>query len=160
MPEPVVAIVAETRAIAADALEFVTVEYDPLSVVADPLEALKPGAPLLHDDVGANRFRRNEFTSGDVDGALASADLVISQTFRTGRHTGVPMEPRGCVASLDMAPRASAKLEPAAPGAIANAVNDALRPLGVEVHVQPMTPEVILAAIQKRHRHDTREEQS
>ncbi|MBI4245941.1 MAG: xanthine dehydrogenase family protein molybdopterin-binding subunit [Candidatus Rokubacteria bacterium] len=99
--EPVVAIAASSRSVAEDAVELVAVEYEPLPVVADPAEALKADAPLVHEDLGDNLSWRTEYVAGDVDAALGAADLVVSRKIRTGRHTAVPMEPRGCVASFD-----------------------------------------------------------
>ncbi len=99
--EPVVAVAASSRPVAQDAVDLVTVEYEPLPAVADPRGALRPGAPLVHEDLGDNLSWRTEYVAGDAEGALAAADLVVSRTFRSGRHTAVAMEPRGCVASFD-----------------------------------------------------------
>src|SRR5690349_10007216 len=52
--EPVVVVVAETRAQAVDAVELVDVDYDPLPAVVDMEEALAPGAPLQFDGVAGN----------------------------------------------------------------------------------------------------------
>ncbi|MBI4609365.1 MAG: molybdopterin-dependent oxidoreductase [Candidatus Rokubacteria bacterium] len=99
--EPVVAIAATSRALAEDAAELVEVEYEPLPPVVDPVEALTPGAPVVHEELGDNLSWRNQYSTGDVDGALASCDVVVSRSFRTGRHTAQAMEPRGCLASFD-----------------------------------------------------------
>ena len=99
--EPVAAIAATSRALAEDAAELVAVEYEPLPAVVDPARALEPDAPVIHEDLGDNLSWRNQYANGDVEATLAECDLVISRTFRTGRHTGIPMEPRGCLASYD-----------------------------------------------------------
>ncbi|MGH7307556.1 MAG: molybdopterin-dependent oxidoreductase [Candidatus Rokuibacteriota bacterium] len=99
--EPVVAIAATSRALAEDAADLVKVEYEPIPPVVDPAAALQAGAPLVHDDLGDNLSWRNTYASGDVEGALRASDLVVSRTLRTGRHTAVSMEPRGCLASFD-----------------------------------------------------------
>ena len=52
--DPVAVVVAETRYQAYDALEYIKVDYHPLPVVTDAEEALKEGAPLLHDEVPNN----------------------------------------------------------------------------------------------------------
>lgn len=52
--EPVAAVVAETPALARDALELIDAEYEAGSAVVDPEEALKPGAPLVHPEFGTN----------------------------------------------------------------------------------------------------------
>jgi carbon-monoxide dehydrogenase large subunit len=99
--EPVAAIVADNRYIAEDAAELVWVDYESLGVVADVDTALAPGAPLLHDEWGDNVMLVERFGSGDFDAAAAGADLVFSETFATQRHTAVPMECRGVVATTD-----------------------------------------------------------
>ena len=47
-------VVAESRALAKDALELVEVDWEPLPAVTDPLAAMEDGAPLVHDDFGTN----------------------------------------------------------------------------------------------------------
>jgi aerobic carbon-monoxide dehydrogenase large subunit len=47
--EPVVGVVAQSRYQAEDALELITIDYEPLPVVIDPEQAARPGAPLLHE---------------------------------------------------------------------------------------------------------------
>jgi CO/xanthine dehydrogenase Mo-binding subunit len=102
--QPVIAVVAETEAIAADAVELVHVTYDPLPAAITPEEALADGAPnVLEDasgglddaaahgaavggsDVEAER-RTNvtsgvSFSRGDPHGALASAEVVVQGSF-------------------------------------------------------------------------------
>ena len=52
--EPVVGVVAESRYLAEDAAELIDIDYEPLPVVTDPVEALHSGAPLLHEEAGTN----------------------------------------------------------------------------------------------------------
>src|ERR1700730_1486466 len=63
----VAAVVAENRYLAEDAVELVEVEYEPLPVVVDDEEAMKPGAPLVHEEWGDNIMMRSEIASGDSD---------------------------------------------------------------------------------------------
>jgi CO/xanthine dehydrogenase Mo-binding subunit len=79
--EPVVAIAAETPEIAAEAAERVRVEYEPIPGVYDPLEALKPGAPAVHD--GGNLLRAWHIRKGEVAEGFARADVVVERTYRT-----------------------------------------------------------------------------
>ena len=65
--EPVVAVVAESRYLAEDAIELINIEFEPLPVVIDPEQAAKPSAPLLHEDAGTNVLCAREFKTGDVD---------------------------------------------------------------------------------------------
>ena len=92
--EPVVAVVATTRAAAEEAATLVEVDYDPLPVVTDTMTALDPDTPLIHPDLGDNLAFQRLHEEGDVDAALAEAHKVVSARFRTARHTGVTLEPR------------------------------------------------------------------
>ena len=77
--EPIVAIAAETLEAAHAAAEMVDIEYEPLTPVLTPLDALRDDAPLLHPDGNLIANLRNAV--GDVDAALASADLVVEDTY-------------------------------------------------------------------------------
>src|SRR5438477_737619 len=79
--EPVAAIAAETPGIAAEAAERVGVEYEPLPGVYDPAEALRPGAPRVHE--GGNLLRAWHIRKGDATEAFARADVVVEKTYRT-----------------------------------------------------------------------------
>src|SRR3989449_1320821 len=79
--EPVAAIAAETPEIAAEAAERVRVEYEPLPGVYGPAEALKPGAPQVHE--GGNLLRAWHIRKGDATEALARADVIVEKTYRT-----------------------------------------------------------------------------
>src|SRR5215813_5177436 len=59
--EPVVAVVAESRYLAEDAVELIALELEPLPVIMDPVKAAKAGAPLLHDEAGTNVILAREF---------------------------------------------------------------------------------------------------
>jgi CO/xanthine dehydrogenase Mo-binding subunit len=93
------AVVATSRAEAEDAAEAVEYQYAELPPVVDPEEALLPGAPLLHENVGSNVAAHQSQTFGDVDGAFARADRVVEYRYRWHRHSGVPLETFGCVAA-------------------------------------------------------------
>ena len=99
--EPVAAVVAETSAQAEDAVPLVAVEYEALPAVVDPYEAMKPGAPLLYDEVANNISVREKTVHGDVDAALASAPVRVTARIRSPRCHPMPMEPRGIVAAPD-----------------------------------------------------------
>jgi carbon-monoxide dehydrogenase large subunit len=99
--EPVAAVVAADQYRAEDALEAITVAYDPLPAVADAEAAMRPGAPLLHDEVPGNVIFHTHFENGDVAGALASAEIRLTETFRHARCSSSPMEGRGVMAAVD-----------------------------------------------------------
>ncbi len=104
--EPVVALAAESRAQAEDAAARVEVDYEPLPAVLSPEQALAPDAPLIHEELGDNVIYQTRLEAGDPDTAFAAAHRVYRRRFTTGRHTGVPLEPRGLVAEFDPATRA------------------------------------------------------
>ena len=99
--EPVAALCAESPAQAADACDLVEVDCEPLPGVADVESALAPGAPLLHEGVHGNVLFRSDYSLGDVDGAFARAAVVLRETFRHGRCSASPLEPRGIIASWE-----------------------------------------------------------
>ena len=101
--EPVVAIAAETAAAAHDATARVNVTYAPLPAALTPDATT---APLIHPELGDNLIYETRLTGGDADAAFAAALRVFKRRFTTGRHTGVPMEPRGLVADFEPATRA------------------------------------------------------
>jgi len=99
--EAVAAVVAESKYVARKAAELIEVDYEPLPVVSDPEEALKPGAPLVEPKWGDNAMMASDFSYGNVDDAFAKADGTISGVVKTQRYTGAAIEPRGYVASYD-----------------------------------------------------------
>jgi carbon-monoxide dehydrogenase large subunit len=99
--ECVAMVVADSRARAEDAVEAIEVEYAPLPAVVDMLTAGTPGAPLVHPEWGTNLAVGFTHAIGDAEGALASADVVIEETFRIQRYVGMPLETRGVVAAWD-----------------------------------------------------------
>ncbi len=101
--EAVAAIVARSRAVAEDAAELVTVEYEELVAVTDMRTALDPATPVIHPALGDNlAFERNH-SAGEVDAAFAGSDQVVEADFIFGRHTGVTLEPRSVVADWNAA---------------------------------------------------------
>ena len=94
--------VADSPQAAQDAAERIEVEYRDLPVVVDADEALAPGAPQLHDDVPGNLCFDYEY--GDekrTEEALAAAAHVTRITLDSTRVSGVPMEPKACLAAYD-----------------------------------------------------------
>ncbi|HUB95273.1 MAG TPA: molybdopterin cofactor-binding domain-containing protein, partial [Stellaceae bacterium] len=96
--EWVLAVVAETRAIAEDAVELVDIEYEPLPYVVDPEAALGPGAPLVHAELGTNQLLRRQFVWGPVEADFAAAPRHIAYRARWHRSATVPIETFGVLA--------------------------------------------------------------
>jgi carbon-monoxide dehydrogenase large subunit len=103
--EPVVAVAAETRAAAEDAAARVRARYEPLPAVLSPEQAVAPGAPLIHPELGDNVIYETRLAGGDAAAALGTAHRVWRRRFTTGRHTGVPIEPRSLLADFEPATR-------------------------------------------------------
>ena len=99
--EAVAAVVARNRAEAEDAAELVAVAYEDLPVVADMETALDPRTPVIHPELGDNLAWERSYAAGDVDAAFAASDHVLAATFGFGRHTGVTLEPRACLADYN-----------------------------------------------------------
>jgi len=99
--EGVAVVVAENPYIAADAVECVAVEYEPLPIAASPASALAPGAPRVHDDWPDNLAGISESRTGDAKTAFARADLIVEMELAYPRVAGMPIEGRGVLASYD-----------------------------------------------------------
>jgi carbon-monoxide dehydrogenase large subunit len=99
--QPLAAVVATSRARAEDALETIVVDYEPLPVVATIDDALRPGAPLIHEAWGDNIANGLSHETGNVSAALAEAAVVLTREFRLGRVSALPLEGRGVVAEYD-----------------------------------------------------------
>ena len=99
--DPVVAVVAETIAIAEDAAQLVEVEYEPLNVVLDPEEALEDKV-IVHDEAGTNATFQGVYEYGDVDQAFADAAHVVRiDKLYFHRFGSTAIEPNACVATWD-----------------------------------------------------------
>ena len=101
--EPVVAVVAKTRAEAEDALQHVQVEWEALPAALDMNTALHKDTPVIHPELGDNLCFTRSLDTGGVDEAFASAAVVAEATFDFGRHTGVTLEPRCQIADYNPA---------------------------------------------------------
>ena len=112
--QEVAVVIAEDRYAAADGVEAVEVEYEELQAVVDPFEALKPGAPVLREDLagktdGAHgkRYHHNHIFTWDAgdkeatDAAFASAAVTVKQDMFYPRVHPCPLETCGAVASFD-----------------------------------------------------------
>jgi carbon-monoxide dehydrogenase large subunit len=101
--EPVVAVVADSRAAAEDGVAALAVEWEPLPAQLDMETALDPGAVVIHPELGDNLVFTRTAEKGDVAAAMTAAHKVVEATFLTGRHTGVTLEPRSIVADWNRA---------------------------------------------------------
>ena len=106
----VAAVAATSERIAKAALKLIEVKYEVLPHVLDPIEAVQPDAPILHEDqftflgdktseIPSNLFRSSVGERGDLDQGFGEADLILERDFSSEPvHQGY-IEPLACVAS-------------------------------------------------------------
>ena len=99
--EPVAVVVAADRYLAEDALELIEVDYAPLPAIVDPLAALDPKLPPLHEGLGGNIASDRSFRYGDPERAFAEAARKVSVSIRYPRNSCTPIETYGIVAMYD-----------------------------------------------------------
>jgi CO/xanthine dehydrogenase Mo-binding subunit len=112
--EPVAGVVATSEEIAEEATRLVQVEYEELPPVFDPVEAIQPGAPLIHPQLGeyevvnfifpepgTNISEHFKLRRGDVESAWPRCAAIVEGTFRLPAIQHVPIEPHVAVAQWD-----------------------------------------------------------
>jgi len=97
--EPIALVAAERLDIAERALELIEIEYEPLPGVFDPLEALKPGAPVTYEP--DNVVSTWKIHKGDVKAGMAAADVIVENSFRVPFIDHAYIEPEAGVAWVD-----------------------------------------------------------
>jgi aerobic carbon-monoxide dehydrogenase large subunit len=100
--EPIAVVVAESQALAEDALEAIDVDIEALPPLPDR-HAAASGASLLFESSGSNRATRYSVSFGDADAAFARAEYTRWESFHCHRLTAVPLETRGLIAEWDAA---------------------------------------------------------
>jgi aerobic carbon-monoxide dehydrogenase large subunit len=100
--EPIAVVLADSPAIAEDALDGIHVDIDPLPPVLDRHAAAK-GEALLFEETGTNLAIKYTAAKGDPGSVWGRADYVRRERFAVQRHTAVMMEPRGVLAEWDAA---------------------------------------------------------
>jgi carbon-monoxide dehydrogenase large subunit len=99
--EPVALVVAGSRRIAEDALALLSLDFDPLPAVLDPVAGLAPGAPRARLDCPDNLVAKQSIDYGNADGAFAKAAHRFSETFRLHKGGGHSIETRGVAVRFD-----------------------------------------------------------
>ena len=99
--EPLAMVVAESRYLAEDALEDITVDLEPLPAVTDLEAALLEGSPLVHEQFGSNVAAQVRQHKGDYAVARAAAHTIIARRFHYDRGAAAAIENRGVVAQWD-----------------------------------------------------------
>ena len=123
--EPILAIAAETELIAANALEKIKIEYEPLPFIIDPLDSLLPDGPNVHEEGNVTQYfqpaqtikwtardfalaeanktlpkgkPQGEWEVGDIERDFKIADYTIEENFVIAGHPHQSMEPRSAFA--------------------------------------------------------------
>ena len=99
--QPVVAVVAESPQIAAKGVELVEVLYEPLPVVGNIEDALKPDSPSAVPGWPNNLLFQTTYRRGSPSVAFERAENVLRGAVKVHRHVPVPLEPRAYVADYD-----------------------------------------------------------
>ncbi|HUF43644.1 MAG TPA: xanthine dehydrogenase family protein molybdopterin-binding subunit [Verrucomicrobiae bacterium] len=113
--DKVAAVAAESRDAAEEAVNLIDVEYEELPAVFDVLEAMQPGAPVLHDNApaydgapadimapaGGNVVNKLTWGKGSIEEGFAEADLVLEHTFRVPIHHQGYLEPQSFLVKIN-----------------------------------------------------------
>jgi CO/xanthine dehydrogenase Mo-binding subunit len=111
--EKVAAVAAETKLAADQGLELIEVEYEEREPLLDPVEATKPGAPVLHPDLLSykglpvpvetlsNIFAYLKWGKGNIEEGFKQADLIVENTYTTQVTHQSYLEPHACVVKTD-----------------------------------------------------------
>jgi 4-hydroxybenzoyl-CoA reductase subunit alpha len=99
--DEVAAAVATSLDAAEEAISKIRVDYEELPAVFDPVEAIQPGAPVIHEEVSNNVSAsiRKEF--GNVEKAFGESDFLFEDTFETQAVNHCPLEPQAALATVD-----------------------------------------------------------
>ncbi|HEY6023744.1 MAG TPA: molybdopterin cofactor-binding domain-containing protein [Pseudolabrys sp.] len=99
--EAIAAVAAEDPLIARRAVNAIKIEYETLPAVFDPDEAMRCGAPMLHDYAPDNVTKHIPIRVGDVEKGFAESDLVVEETYSTQAIEHAYLEPEAGLAYVD-----------------------------------------------------------
>ena len=147
--QKVAAAAAEDLDIADEALSLVEVEYEELTPVLDPLEAMRSGAPVLHpnfmDYVGRvegpqahpNVVAHATWEKGDVEQGFAEADHVFEHTFRTPHQHQAYIEPHASVVYVDEEDRVQVWVNSKMPFQVRQQISEGIGVSQEQIRVNP-----------------------
>ncbi len=101
--QPIVAVLANSRAEAEDAVELIEIDFEPLPAVTHPMDALDKRNPIVHPELGDNVAFDFSINKGQADKAFADAAVVVGDEFRFERQLAMTLEPRGLIADFNAA---------------------------------------------------------
>jgi CO/xanthine dehydrogenase Mo-binding subunit len=150
--EPVAAVAADNDDLAEEALHLIDVSYEELPYATDPIKAIEPGAPVLHDNPAAyknapereielpNVQSYGKWTNGDVEAGFKNATRIFEHTFRTPLGFHGYIEPHACTVQIDNDGRVEIWASNKAPFTLRDrfARDLNLDPARVKVHILPV----------------------
>ena len=99
--QPVAVVVAKNPYLARDGAELVTVDYEPLIPVVNPVDAANEDVPVIHPHLGTNVAMRSVQEGGDIEKAFAQAAHIVRQRYEIPRLAPSSMETRGVIGNYD-----------------------------------------------------------
>jgi CO/xanthine dehydrogenase Mo-binding subunit len=150
--EPVAAVAADSAAVAEEALNLIDVQYEDLPYVTDPLKAIEPGAPVLHDNPAAyknaperatelpNIQSYGRWSNGDVEAGFKHAATIFEHTFRTPLGFHAYLEPHACTVRINDGDQVEIWAANKAPFTLRDRVarDLDLDPAKIKVHILPV----------------------
>lgn len=100
--DEVAAVAAVDYETAQEAVSLIEVDYEELPIILDPFEAMKEGAPAIHDDFPNNICAEVHQEFGNVEEAFKTCDYIRTDTFINKKQDGAFIEPQACVAVYDL----------------------------------------------------------
>jgi CO/xanthine dehydrogenase Mo-binding subunit len=150
--EPIAAVAANSVALADEALNLIDVQYEELPYVTDPLKAIEPGAPVLHDNPAAyknaperatelpNIQSYGQWSNGDVEAGFKNAARIFEHTFRTPLGFHAYIEPHACTVRINDGDQVEIWASNKAPFTLRDrfARDFNLDPAKIKVHILPV----------------------
>ena len=150
--EPVATVAADSVEIAEAALGLIDVQYEDLPYVTDPVEAIRPGAPVLHDNPAQyknaperstelpNIQSYGQWSNGDVEAGFSKATRVFEHTFRTPLGFHAYIEPHACTVRINEGGQVEIWASNKAPFTLRDrfARDLGLDPARIKVHILPV----------------------
>jgi len=150
--EPVAAVAADNDEIAKEALTLIDVKYEELPYLTDPLKAIEPGAPVLHDNPAGyknapereielpNVQSYGKWSNGDLEAGFKKAARIFEHTFRTPLGFHGYIEPHACTVQIHDEGRVEIWASNKAPFTLRDrfARDLNLDPAKVKVHILPV----------------------
>jgi len=159
--EAIAVVAAVDEATAEEALQLIKLDYEPLPPVFDPVEAMQPGAPRIHEHLESNIAKYITLECGNIEKGFAESDYICEDRFTTHAQSHCPMEPRCSIAAFDASGRLSVWSSTQAPYQLRERLAAAcaipmrnirvIKPyigggFGVRVDMDPMEPNVVFLA--------------